>query len=441
MLHCNERLQGQYPDMFVKNLKVQTNRTYRLEFEQLGGAILVWINRCFAERGAKLHYFDPCDHWTKREIVFTTSERSNMLAAFENWGISFLKKNNCPFISGFEDVYIDNVQCVDVNQPLHPLLRGGDFEAPRGDAIYDDNWAPMFLGEPGLRFGIDLREDPLDPTNQCLFFPSLMDSPPHRADVPLQATVFGWLKNPVYHSTHRHPIGISEHQLLFVEQGTIRVDPPIGNISISSGEMLYIPPHTPFNYQFEVQKFAQYYWIQFKGDAAEIFLTELPLNSNTATPVPNITALTAHIEQMLQQSRNTALYPFAISSHLQLLFLELKRQLSNDSTDNRHRRIDSIAAQLREITLTVPSNDELAASCRFSTGYFIRLFKSYMGCTPHQYALRSRIDKACTLLKTTSMTIQEISYMLGLDDPQYFSRLFRSIQGVSPSEYRKHHLF
>lgn len=84
---------------------------------------------------------------------------------------------------------------------------------------------------------------------------------------------------------------------------------------------------------------------------------------------------------------------------------------------------------------------ELAEECGLSNCYFITLFKQYTGCSPQQYRLRELVSKACTLLLDTTMTIQKISYTLGIDDPLYFSRLFRSIQGISPRDYRKHRTY
>ena len=34
------------------------------------------------------------------------------------------------------------------------------------------------------------------------------------------------------------------------------------------------------------------------------------------------------------------------------------------------------------------------------------------------------------------MTVREISFELGYDDPYYFSRLFKKVMGISPMQYR-----
>jgi len=40
------------------------------------------------------------------------------------------------------------------------------------------------------------------------------------------------------------------------------------------------------------------------------------------------------------------------------------------------------------------------------------------------------------LLRTTTMTIAEVGYELGIDNPPYFTRLFHRCTGVTPSTFR-----
>ncbi|MBL8029420.1 MAG: helix-turn-helix transcriptional regulator, partial [Fibrobacteres bacterium] len=48
-----------------------------------------------------------------------------------------------------------------------------------------------------------------------------------------------------------------------------------------------------------------------------------------------------------------------------------------------------------------------------------------------------RMEQAVVLLNKPNLSISEISYQLGFDDPDYFSRIFKNIHGVKPSEFRK----
>ena len=79
---------------------------------------------------------------------------------------------------------------------------------------------------------------------------------------------------------------------------------------------------------------------------------------------------------------------------------------------------------------------EYAASHHMSVCWFIRSFRHCMGMTPMQYITFLRITRAKELLRSTDYSIQEISPMVGYENPLYFSRIFKKQTGYSPSEYR-----
>lgn len=75
-----------------------------------------------------------------------------------------------------------------------------------------------------------------------------------------------------------------------------------------------------------------------------------------------------------------------------------------------------------------------------SPQYLIRIFRKQLNCSPLQYINRFRISRAKDILKYTPLTIKEISYEIGLQNPFYFCRLFKKTEGMTPSEFRKKEL-
>ena len=78
----------------------------------------------------------------------------------------------------------------------------------------------------------------------------------------------------------------------------------------------------------------------------------------------------------------------------------------------------------------------LAARVDLSRSHFTVLFKRYVGGTPIDYFIRLRLRQACRLLEETQLSVKEIAYTLGYDDPFYFSRIFKSFNRIAPSKYR-----
>ncbi|MDF2594263.1 MAG: hypothetical protein K0R69_604 [Clostridia bacterium] len=86
------------------------------------------------------------------------------------------------------------------------------------------------------------------------------------------------------------------------------------------------------------------------------------------------------------------------------------------------------------------SLEELAKEICVSPNYLSRLFRDKTGENYIEYLTNIRINKAKELMLSTEMSVKEISYNIGYNDPNYFSRLFKKIEKVSPSEYVKYAL-
>lgn len=80
---------------------------------------------------------------------------------------------------------------------------------------------------------------------------------------------------------------------------------------------------------------------------------------------------------------------------------------------------------------------ELAASLYITPNYFSRLFKRITkeGC--NEYIVRKRIEKAKSLLESTSLKTGKIATMVGYRDTNYFSLAFKKHTGKSPTKYRE----
>jgi AraC-like DNA-binding protein len=64
-------------------------------------------------------------------------------------------------------------------------------------------------------------------------------------------------------------------------------------------------------------------------------------------------------------------------------------------------------------------------------------FQTELGCTPHEYLVRTRISQAKWLLDhgKGDISISEVAVRVGIPDAQYFSRVFRKHTGMAPSAW------
>jgi two-component system response regulator YesN len=70
-----------------------------------------------------------------------------------------------------------------------------------------------------------------------------------------------------------------------------------------------------------------------------------------------------------------------------------------------------------------------------SVQYFSKLFKEEMGCNYVDWLNTLRIKRAKELINTSHLSIKEVGFKVGYNDPNYFSRIFKRYEGIAPTEY------
>ena len=112
----------------------------------------------------------------------------------------------------------------------------------------------------------------------------------------------------------------------------------------------------------------------------------------------------------------------------------------------RQLRTMSVSAHLEQarrfalLHLAEPlDTDRLCGAVHCSRATLARLFRRGMHTSPASWLADMRIAQARRLLRSTALSVQQISRRVGIDDPYYFSRVFRRKTGVSPRQYRAAH--
>lgn len=80
---------------------------------------------------------------------------------------------------------------------------------------------------------------------------------------------------------------------------------------------------------------------------------------------------------------------------------------------------------------------ECADIANISPNYFSNIFGSVTGSSFKEFLNKTRVNRACELLKETSLSIAEISQTVGFSTESYFGYVFKALKNCSPSNYRK----
>jgi AraC-like DNA-binding protein len=106
------------------------------------------------------------------------------------------------------------------------------------------------------------------------------------------------------------------------------------------------------------------------------------------------------------------------------------------STD-RFVRLCHARDLLREVGDRPLTIDEVAREAAMSPFHFIRLFHALFGDTPHQFRIRTRLERAKQLLASGDFSVTEVCMDVGFSSVGSFSDLFARRVGTPPSAFKR----
>lgn len=183
----------------------------------------------------------------------------------------------------------------------------------------------------------------------------------------------------------------------------------------------------------------------------QIYSTELPAliekraYAGKSTVIANESVISRYIESLEFYFQNPALVNDDLLElkikELVLLLVQTKNaasilELVTDLYSSRNINIKNIIDLHKHSNLSI---EELAALCSLSLSAFKRAFKKIYNDNPTHYFINEKLRKAKELLTISDLSIGEIAYESGFNDPLYFTRLFGKKEGVTPSNYRATH--
>ncbi len=80
------------------------------------------------------------------------------------------------------------------------------------------------------------------------------------------------------------------------------------------------------------------------------------------------------------------------------------------------------------------SLDELAYLSGRSLSSFKREFQDIYGESPARWIREKRLSKAQQMLRSSSLSVADVAYSLGFENPTHFSRIFKQQYGYAPSQ-------
>ena len=120
------------------------------------------------------------------------------------------------------------------------------------------------------------------------------------------------------------------------------------------------------------------------------------------------------------------------------LFMLIARRYRLEKEKNRSSTPNTLAEQILRYINAHPETvtlKEVAAHFSYHPNYISTLLRKELGKTFSEIVLELRMDRAVILLKGTTLSIEEISTMLGYSNTSNFYKAFREYYQTSPREY------
>lgn len=95
------------------------------------------------------------------------------------------------------------------------------------------------------------------------------------------------------------------------------------------------------------------------------------------------------------------------------------------------------AVKVVEANVSSPdfSVEDLAVELGISRAYVFKKTLALTGKTPLEFIRTIRLQHASQLLEKSQLSVQEVAYKVGFNNPKYFTKYFKEQYGVLPSEY------
>lgn len=233
----------------------------------------------------------------------------------------------------------------------------------------------------------------------------------------------------------REPITRDYYLFVYIINGTGKLYLKNKTLNLKSGDMFVNNLNEEYSFHADENERWDIRWLAVRGNTVEEFLCKFFKNTNVIH-LDNGIAMTECFNQIfyLMDSDDVADKYTCISRVYDFLSLLYKSSSLGENGSNYVTEAKIFMKKNFAEKITVK---DVADHLKINASYFSRLFTKEMGVSPIKYLSTVRIQKAAELLTTTNMSIEDISYSVGIDDALYFSRFFKKVTGSSPMQFKK----
>ncbi|MDF2721798.1 MAG: transcriptional regulator, AraC family [Paenibacillus sp.] len=234
--------------------------------------------------------------------------------------------------------------------------------------------------------------------------------------------------------------GRPDFQVIYMLKGTGHFWIDGRQTEATKGQIVLFHPNERQEYAYAGKNGPELYWIHFSGYGALQWLETVGLSEKRIYDVgKDPQAIELYKKIMIELQIKAPLFQSAVDSYTMSLMSLFGRKASLVQKPEAYVKDPSILQVMTEMHADCTKKwtvDDIAKQCGLSPNRVMHKFKEQTGSSVIGYLTRIRMDKAKDMLLNTSLSIKEISHLIGYDNQLYFSRLFHKTESLSPRDYR-----
>lgn len=234
--------------------------------------------------------------------------------------------------------------------------------------------------------------------------------------------------------------GVRDHYLIHLVvagKGVYQVGG--ASFTLQEGDLFLAKPSQLITYAADETDPWEYYWVGFNGSCANRLVQQMPFGE--AHPVHHCKDPQAVQKDLYNiylsrgpEPQNEALMTGYLYLFMARLMKEAREAMPNAGSSSSQYVLSAIKYIQFNYSHDI-SVDDIAKAVGVSRSHLYRVFMFNVGKSPVEYLTDYRIREACSLLKSSGLSIAEIAVSVGFFDQFYFSRVFKKVKGIPPSKY------
>ncbi len=243
------------------------------------------------------------------------------------------------------------------------------------------------------------------------------------------------------------PRRLTSYFIVLIDSGSITYNLDLQDITLTEGHLLFAMPNQVFTPPSKTVDL-KYFKVLFDENTLALLPQQFPflvnpLNSQTiifdnvnrerVRKIFEILNQILHIDKDPTDTEITLAYLNLLLAELNSAYFKNKEPINSLNT-NLSKFIEFKLMVETHLT-EQPSVNTIADKLALTTNSLYRIVKEYSGVSPKDFFTNRLMIEAQRKLLYSPLSVKELAYELGFNDPDYFSRFFKKCTGKSVSEF------